>query len=121
MTSIVGVMAKAGLFYHSLMTSLLSVIEAKDGHITALKDKLKESGGCYFPRRNKDTLELFDKGKWRDLQRDGIPAETGWEVFERWGELGEEEILDWEGVARGLDGWKAESRDHGKVFSHVVD
>jgi hypothetical protein len=117
MTDVVGVLAKTGLFYHSLMTSLLSIINEKDVHITALKDKLKESGGSYFPRRNKDSLGLFDKKKWRELQREGIPAETGWEVFERWGELGEEEILDWEGVAKGLEGWKRESEDSAKVCS----
>ena len=89
------------------MKSLLSIINEKDTHIKALEEKLQDLGGSYFPRKYKDALESFDEEKWRDEQRKLVARgkESGWEVFERWGELGEEEVGDWEAVVEGLGSW----------------
>jgi hypothetical protein len=45
--------------------------------------------------------------------------ESGWDIFQRWRELGEDGILDWEAVVSGLGKWS-----HGnKVirFGRLVD
>jgi hypothetical protein len=100
-------LARTGLFYLSLVTSLLDVIKEKDIHIHALREKLNDLGGSYFPRKGKDALEEFDVEKWRDEQRKAVHDETesGWNVFRRWGELEEDAAKDWEAVACGLGDW----------------
>ena len=100
------------------MKSLLSIINEKDSHIKALQEKLQDSGGSYFPRKHKNTLESFDEENWRDEQRKIVARanESGWEVFERWGELGEEEVRDWEAVVKGLGTWGRNEQ----VFYHVL-
>jgi hypothetical protein len=100
-------LARTGLFYLSLATSLLDVIKEKDTHIRALQEKLDDLGGSYFPRKGRNALEEFDVEKWRDKQRkaahDG--KESGRNVFRRWGELEEDAAKDWEAVAFGLGEW----------------
>lgn len=94
------------------------MITEKDTHIKALQEKLKDLGGSYFPRKHKDALESFDEDKWRDEQRKLVARgkESGWEVFERWGELGEDEVCDWEAVVEGLGSW----RQNEQVFYHIL-
>lgn len=57
-------------------------------------------------------MEEFDGETWREgerkVAREGV--ESGWEVFERWGKLGDEEGRDWEAVVSGIGTW-----DGGKV------
>jgi hypothetical protein len=112
-TSFISPLARTGLFSYSLVRGLLDIIAEKDGHIVALQEKLKDLGGGYYPRKHRDALERFDEGKWREERRRGMGRETGWRVFEQWGEVGEEERKDWEVIAAGLTGWKDESD---KVF-----
>jgi hypothetical protein len=104
---IVTPLARTGLFYLSLATSLLDVIKEKDNHIRALREKLDDLGGSYFPRKGKDALEEFDVEKWRDEKRKTVhdEKEGGWSVFRRWGELEEDTARDWEAVACGLGEW----------------
>jgi hypothetical protein len=93
------------------MKSLISVIQEKDCHIKALQEKLSDLGGSYFPRKHKDALDSFNEENWRDVQRKLIRnagEETGLQVFQRWGKLGEEERMDWEAAVQGLGKW---SRD----------
>ena len=102
--AIIGLFARTGLFYHSTTKSLLSVINEKDVHIKALQEKLSDLGGSYFPRKHRDALDSFNEDKWRDERRKQVSLgkESAWEVFERWGELGEDEVMDWEAVVAGL-------------------
>ena len=98
-------LSSIGLYYQSLVTSLCDVIQRKDTHISTLQEKLKDSGGQYFPRKYKDALEEFDQDKWRDEQRNGIRQGQGrMDIggFERWEEVGQEEKLDWEAVVNVL-------------------
>ena len=109
-TDIVTPLARMGLYYHSLSTHLVSTIHAKDTHIKALQEKLHDLGGSYFPRKHKAALEEFDGDKWRRGERNAAREgpESGCEVFQRWGQLGEEEALDWEAVVSGLGIWTIE-------------
>ena len=85
------------------MLSLVALIREKDGHIQALQEKLHDIGGSYFPRKHKDALEEFELEKWREEKRkEGGKGGTGWEVFERWEELGVEGVKDWEEVVGNL-------------------
>jgi hypothetical protein len=100
-------LARMGLFYFSLSASLLDVIREKDTHIRALREKLIDLGGSYFPRKGRDALEDFDVEKWKDERRKAVheEKETGLSVFKRWGELEEDVTKDWEAVAWGLSNW----------------
>jgi len=99
-------LSRTALFYNSLFKSLLSIIQEKDNHIKALQEKLSDLGGSYFPRKHKHALDTFDEEKWRIDQRKQVSKEeSGWDVFQRWRELGEDGILDWEAVVSGLGKW----------------
>lgn len=76
----------------------------KDTHLSALQERLKDLGGSYFPRKGRDLLEGFDGDTWRREQRTVVQQEeeSSMGVFERWGQMGEEEAMDWEAVAGGL-------------------
>ena len=71
---------------------------------------MKDLGGNYFTRRHKDTLEEFNVDNWRETEREIVrqSQESRWEVFERWGKLGEEEERDWEAVVSGIGLWEKE-------------
>jgi hypothetical protein len=99
-----------GLFYYDAMMALLSIIEKKDVHITALREKLKDSGANYLPRIHKALLDSFEEDKWRDELRNGAKGDsvTGLEVFKRWGEFGEEGKMDWEASVEALGLWAEE-------------
>jgi hypothetical protein len=116
--TIITPLSRTTLFYNSTMKSLLSIIAEKDAHIKALQEKLQDLGGCYFPRKHKHTLESFEEEKWRDEQRKLVARgkESGWEVFERWREMGEDEVCDWEAVVEGLGSW---TRDE-QVLTHIL-
>jgi len=105
-------LARTGLYYHSLTQHLLDVIAQKDVHIHALQEKLKDLGGTYFPRKHKDALDEFAADTWKEGERKVVRKgeESGWEVFERWGQLGEEEGKDWEAVVSGLVTWQEEDK-----------
>jgi hypothetical protein len=59
----------------------------------------------YFLRKHRDALGLFDVEKWRMEQRQVVSQEkeSGLVILERWGESGEDELLDWEAVAKGIE------------------
>jgi len=105
--------ARIGLYYHAQTKQLSSTIAQKDVHIRALQEKLKDLGGSYFPRKHRDALQEFDVEGWVEAERKMAKEgkESGWEVFERWGKLGDQEGADWEAVACGLGTW-----DSGKVI-----
>jgi hypothetical protein len=102
------------------MTALLSIIEKKDMHITALQEKLKDSGGSYFPRKHKTLLNSFEADEWRDELREGAKGDrvTGLEVFKRLGEFGEEGKGDWEVNVAALGLW-AEGKPDDTVNFHL--
>lgn len=106
-STVVTPLARMGLFYLSLSTTLFDVIREKDTHIAALREKLSELGGSYFPRKGKGALEGFEVEKWKDEQRKAVheEKETGLNVFKRWGELEEDVTKDWEAVTWGLSNW----------------
>lgn len=114
--SLVIPLARLGLFYHDAMTALLSIIEQKDVHITALREKLNESGAKYIPRKHKPLLDFFEEDKWRDELRNGAKGDsvTGLDVFKRWGEFGEEGKIDWEASVDVLGLW-TEEKDNDTV------
>lgn len=102
-----------GLFYYSAMKSLITMIKEKDLHINALHEKLSDLGGSYYPRKHKDALASFNVEKWREEQRRWASEreERGWEVFQRWGALGDEEIKDWDAVVTGLGQWRPDTNN----------
>lgn len=107
-----------GLYYHDAIFSLLSVIEKKDLHIHELQEKLKDLGGTYFPRKYKELLDALDPAKWRNEVRRGGRWEervSGWEVFERWGEVGEEGRMDWQAGMQALGAWTEDKPGKAKV------
>jgi hypothetical protein len=82
---------------------------------------LSDLGGSYFPRKHKDALDTFDEEKWRMDQRKQVSKdkESGWEVFQRWRDLREDGILDWEAVVSGLGEWNHD--DKVIRFGRLVD
>jgi hypothetical protein len=105
--SLISPLARTNVYYNGLISALESIISQKDVHIRSLQEKLQDLGGNYFPRKNKDSLEKFDPGEWRRGKRGALEGkESGWDVFERWGDvIGDEEREDWEAVVGGLTGW----------------
>jgi hypothetical protein len=106
-----------GLYYHSTMESLLSIISEKDIHLKALQEKLSDFDGSYFPRKYKTALETFEPEKWREQQRKlaSDAKETVWEMFKRWGTLDEEVWSDWESVVNGIGIMGSVQNDKDKV------
>jgi hypothetical protein len=119
--SLVIPMARMGVFYHDAMSALLAIIEKKDVHITALQEKLKDSGGNYFPRKHKVLLDPFEADKWMDELRNGAKGDrvTGLELFKRWGEFGEEGKMDWEVSVEALGVWAEEKPNDTVLRFHL--
>ena len=110
MSSILVTLARTGLYYQSLVTSLTKIIGQKDTHISALQEKLSDLGGSYFPRKYKGALESWDADQWREDQRKRVREEemSGLAVFDAWREVEEDVNLDWEAVVAGLREWDGE-------------
>lgn len=74
-----------GMYYYSLTSSLVTLLQRKDIHIQALREKLHDMGGSYSPRKQKDALEQFSVDKWREQRRKYVECEDVWSVFQWWG------------------------------------
>jgi len=105
LTPLLTVLARTGLYYHSLVTNILNLTAQKDAHIKVLQEKLSDLGGVYHPRKYKSALEEFKAEEWREKQRGVLDKMNGREVFEKWRDVDEDAVLDWMAVAKTLYGW----------------